>query len=93
MNKDLSKLSWNVEEWEYRLDKSFSYSKLAAFYRNGVKALISSDKEDTPSLRFGSLVDCILTAPEEFDDRFIVSDMDIGDKLRKIVEVFRPICI
>lgn len=87
MKKSLKDISWNVPESEYRADTTLSYSKLSQFFKNGPKALISNEKVDTPSLRFGSLVDCVLTAPEEFDDRFYVADIDrFSDTIRKIVE-------
>ena len=70
MRKSLKELSWNVSEEEYRADSALSYSKLSQFFKNGPKALISNEKIDTPALRAGSLVDCLLTCPEEFDDRF-----------------------
>ena len=92
MRKSLKELSWDVSEEVYRADSALSYSKLSQFHKNGPKALISNEKIDTPALRFGSLVDCILTAPEEFDDRFYVADIDrFSDTIRKIVEdLFNP---
>lgn len=91
--KSLADLALNITEEEYRADPALSYSKLSSFFRQGPKALISNEKIDTPSLRFGSLVDCILTAPEEFDDRFYVADIDkFGDKMRLIVEMLNQMC-
>ena len=85
--KSLKELSWDVSEEVYRADPALSYSKLSQFFKNGPRALISNEKIDTPSLRMGSLVDCILTAPEEFDDRFYVADIDrFSDTIRKIIE-------
>lgn len=84
--KSIKDLSWDVPESEYRADKAISYSKLSDFLRNGPQSLITNEKKDSPALRFGSLVDCILTAPEEFDDRFYVADIDsVGDKIRAAV--------
>jgi len=85
--KSLADLALNITEEEYRADPALSYSKLSSFFRQGPKALISNEKIDTPSLRFGSLVDVMLTSPEEFDDRFYVADIDkFSDSIRKIVE-------
>ena len=85
--KSLKDISWLVDEITYRNDKALSYSRLSQFFKNGAKALISNEKIDTLALRFGSAVDCILTAPEEFDDRFYVADIDrFSDSIRKIVE-------
>ena len=87
MRKSLKDLSWDISENEYRQSPFLSYSKLSQFFKNGPKALISNEKIDTPSLRFGSLVDCILTAPEEFDDRFYVADIDrFSDTFRAMTE-------
>ena len=87
MRKSLKDISWLVDEATYRNDSALSYSRLSQFHKNGPKALISNEKIDTPSLRFGSCVDTILTATEEFDDRFYVADIDkFSDTIRKIVE-------
>lgn len=90
--KSLKDISWLVDETTYRNDNALSYSKLSSFFKQGPKALISTEKVDTPALRFGSLVDTILTAPEEFDDKFYVADIDkFSDTIRKIVEdLFNP---
>ena len=85
--KKLSELAWNVSESEYRSDPALSYSILSSFFKNGPKSLINKERVDTPALRMGSCVDTILTAPEEFDDRFYVADIDrFSDTIRKIVE-------
>jgi len=91
--KSLADISWLVDETTYRNDKALSYSTLSKFHRLGPRALISDEKIDTVSLRFGSTVDTILTCPEEFDDRFYVADIDkFGDKMRLIVEMLNQIC-
>jgi len=91
--KSLTDISWLVDETTYRNDKALSYSTLSKFHRLGPRALISDEKIDTVSLRFGSTVDTILTCPEEFDDRFYVADIDkFGDKMRLIVEMLNQIC-
>ena len=85
--KSLKDLALNISEEEYRADPALSYSRLSQFFKQGAKALISNEKIDTLALRFGSAVDCILTAPEEFDDRFYVADIDrFSDTFRKMTE-------
>ena len=85
--KSLADLALNITEEEYRSDPALSYSRLSQFFKNGPKALIYNEKIDTSSLRFGSLVDCILTASEEFDDKFYVADIDrFSDTFRKMTE-------
>ena len=93
IRKILKELSWDCEESVYRADPALSYSRLAQFFRQGPKALISTEKIDTLSLRFGNLVDTILTAPEEFDDKFYVADIDkFSDSIRLIVELLHQGC-
>ena len=90
--KSLKDLALNISEEEYRADPALSYSRLAQFFRQGPRALISNEKIDTPALRAGSLVDCLLTCPEEFDDRFYVANIDrFSDSIRKMTEdLFNP---
>lgn len=75
--KELNEISWNVTEDEYRADSAYSYSTLARFNREGFDKLESLyDKVESPSLRFGSIVDTLLTGtPEEFEERFMVADL------------------
>jgi len=87
--KSLKDLAWDVSEEVYRADPALSYSTLSKFHKLGPRALISNEKIDTVALRMGSLVDCILTSPEEFEDKFYVADIDkFSDTIRKIVESF-----
>lgn len=77
MNKpSFYNISWAVTEDIYRADPSLSYSTLAKYERSGFNELNSLfDRIETPSLTFGSAVDCLITgSQEEFDDRFIVAD-------------------
>ena len=92
IRKSLKDLALNISEEEYRADPALSYSRLSQFFKQGAKALISNEKIDTLALRFGSAVDCILTAPEEFDDRFYVADINkFSDSIRKMTEdLFNP---
>ena len=55
--KELKSISWNISESEYRQDKALSYSILAKYVKEGFKALRDTTQIDTPSLRFGSLID------------------------------------
>lgn len=74
--KRLSELSWQVDEKTYRKDKSYSQSLIGKFNREGFDSLSTLfDHIDTPQLRFGSLVDCIVTGTkEEFDSRYFIVD-------------------
>lgn len=85
----IKELAWNVTEEEYRADPALSYSTLSRFEREGWRNLSSLfDKQDTPALTFGSVVDCILTdGDEEFDKRFIVCNFPpLTDNLVKITK-------
>lgn len=87
--KSLKDISWNVTEGEYRADPALSYSTLSKFNREGFDNLEHLfDKTESPSLLFGSIVDCILTGTEEeFNDRFFVADFpELPEKQKEIVE-------
>lgn len=77
MKKSLSEIGWNISEPEYRKDPALSQSTLASYERNGFECLDKLFEHiETPSLTFGSAVDCILTDGEvAFTERFFVSDM------------------
>lgn len=76
--KDIA-LPWTEEE--YRADSALSYSTLATYERGGFHSLNTLfDKKESPSLLFGSVVDCILTDGESvFNERFAVMDYNITD--------------
>lgn len=87
--KSLKDIAWNVTEEEYRADPALSYSTLSKFNREGFDNLEHLfDKTESPSLLFGSIVDCILTGTEEeFNDRFFVADFpELPEKQKEIVE-------
>ena len=81
MVKELKDIAWNITEPEYREDTALSYSTLSTFERGGFHSLSSlSDKKESPSLLFGSVVDCILTDGEEaFNERFAVLDYSVTE--------------
>lgn len=71
MMKSIKELSLNISEPEYRKLGGFSYSQLAKFLRaDNPKVLIEQSHEESDALRFGSLVDCIMTEPELLGERF-----------------------
>lgn len=62
----LKEISWKVDEQTYREDKSLSYSILSKFNREGFEKLGTLyDRVDSPSLLFGSIVDCLITESKE----------------------------
>jgi len=73
IKKSIKELAWDVPEDVYRASPAFSYSTLATFEREGAKCIPHlHDKKNSEPLRFGSLVDTLLTAPEEMDDKFFI---------------------
>lgn len=76
MTKSIKELAWNVTEEEYRADPAVSYSSLATFERDGAKAIPTlKEKKTSEALRFGSLVDTMMTEPEELDNKFLIADI------------------
>ena len=87
--KKLSEVAWNVTEEEYRADPALSYSTLSRFDREGFANIDKLfDKQETPSLLLGSIVDTIITDGEdEFNRRFVVAEYpDIPDSITQIVK-------
>ena len=77
MRKSLFDISWQVPENEYRQDPALSYSTLAKYEREGRFNSLPKlfDKVSTPSLTFGSLVDCLMTgSAEDFTKQFLVAE-------------------
>lgn len=73
ISKSIKTLAWDVPEEEYRASPAFSYSTLSTFEREGPRIIPNIyDKKTSEALRFGSLVDTLLTAPEEFEDKFYI---------------------
>ena len=75
--KQLNEISWNVDEATYRSDPALSYSMLAQFAREGFKCVpFLKDKKVSQALINGSIVDCLVTEPETFKDRFFIADFN-----------------
>ena len=71
--KSINEISLNITEPEYRNLGGFSYSQLGKFLRaKDPKSLIDKSKQESDSLRFGSLVDCLLTEPKLLAERFYI---------------------
>lgn len=62
----------NITESEYRGLKLPSYSLLKRIDDSGPKALMFDKKLDSEAIDFGSLVDCRLLSPQEFDNKFFI---------------------
>ena len=90
IKKSLYDISWKVTEPQYRADPALSYSTLAKFERKGRFNALPTlfEKDSSPSLTFGSLVDCLLTgSAEEFQQQFLVAEFPkISDTLQLIAQ-------
>lgn len=77
MKKSLKEISWQVPEPVYRADLALSYSTIARFEREGFENLDKLfEKVETPSLSFGSAVDCLITDGEKiFQELYMVSNI------------------
>lgn len=85
----LSSIAWDVPEDVYRQDPAYSYSTLAKFQRDGFNNLSTLfDRVDSPSLTYGSLVDCLITgSKDEFNERFLVADFpELADSRIKVIK-------
>ena len=84
--KSIKEIAWGVTEEDYRADPAISYSTLSSFARESSKVIPHlGEKKDTESLRFGSLVDCLLTEPDTLDSRFFIADFpSVGDKVEAV---------
>jgi hypothetical protein len=97
MNKqiELTDISWNVSEADYRKDPALSYSTLARFKREGFNNLDKLFKTiESPSLTLGSVVDSLITGGEsEFNSRFMVADIpSLEPSIEPIVKAVFSIC-
>lgn len=89
ITKELSDISWLVDEPTYRADPALSYSTLARFEREGFNRLDHLfDKVSSQSLLEGSMVDCLITgSDDEFNEQYCITDMpSIGDKEQQIAD-------
>lgn len=87
--KKLSDIALNITEEEYRADPALSYSTLSRFDREGFANIDKLfDKQETPSLLLGSIVDTIITdGEEEFNNRFVVAEYpSIPDSIIQIIK-------
>lgn len=84
----LTNYAMNVSEQEYHDYPAWSYSKIARYARGGFQALATLDQpiEITPEMKFGSLVDTMVTrGKKEFADRYVVSDTPVPTPAKKAV--------
>lgn len=87
IKKNITELSWQVTEAEYRASEAISYSSLSSFAREGAEIIPHlKEKKEAEALRFGSLVDTLMTEPEELEAKFLISDTPRpSDTVAKII--------
>ena len=85
--KSILELAWDVSEDVYRADPAISYSTLSQFAREGVSCISHlKDKKSSEALRFGSLVDTLMTEPEQLENKFVIAEFNKPtDVISKIV--------
>lgn len=73
--KNLNNIALDITEEEYRALPALNYSKISKYLSQGFSALSSLDeKVESPSLTFGSAVDCMLTEGNEmFYKKFCIA--------------------
>ena len=87
--KSIKELSWLIDEPTYRADSALSYSIISRFERDGFAGLEHlRDQEDSSSLRFGSMVDCLVfDGADRFNEKyFVCSIQDASDDLKRVCE-------
>ena len=87
--KSIDSISWLVTEQEYRQDPALSYSQLSRFEKNGKFDSLETLNEhlETPSLSFGSAVDCWITEGyDEFNEKFLVVSSNLDSEAAAIIK-------
>lgn len=77
MHKRLTEISWQVPEPVYRQDPALSQSTLTKYEREGFENLDKLfEHVETPSLSFGSMVDCLITDSEKaFNEQYMIASI------------------
>lgn len=88
MRKSLGDLVWNVTEPEYRANQAISYSTLSTFAREGASVIPNiHQKKEAEALRFGGLLDTLITEPEVLEDRYFIGEYPkMSENVLKIVK-------
>ncbi len=92
--KELINISLPITEPEYRQRPELSYSTLSRYESLGFDGLSHLfDKVESPSLLFGSCVDCLITdGMDAFNELFTVLDVNVTDGgkdvCKKIMELY-----
>lgn len=84
--KSLKDYSLNISEEQYHDDPAWSHSKIVRYAREGFSALATLHEriEPTPSMRFGSLFDAMITH-DKVDD-YVIYDKDIPPARKAVLD-------
>lgn len=84
--KKFDEFSEKLTEEEYRNNGRFHYSDISGYMRKGFSCLVCPEKEESESLTFGSLVDCILTqGMDAFNERYCIeADFPLSDNQKSV---------
>lgn len=88
-----------AKEKEYRSDEALNFTAIKDFDEQGpfefYKRYVAKEKlpkKESDAMDLGSLIDCLLTTPETFDDRFFIISADnsvTGQSKELVEEMFR----
>lgn len=86
--KKFDELSEHITEEEYRNNGRFHYSDIAGYMKEGFSYLVKPRKEESESLTFGSMVDCIVTEGiDRFNEKYCVErEFNISDNQKAVLK-------
>lgn len=87
--KSLNDIALPISEDEYRKDGTMHYSTITTYERGGFYSIPNLfDRKESPSLLFGSVLDCMITGTtEEFESLYYVADCpELPDTIANIVK-------
>lgn len=74
----------------YYEEEGLNYSTLAQLDSNNPGQVFRErvERKSFPAMEKGSVVDCLLTAPDEFNDRFIITEnIVLNDNIKDIIDI------
>lgn len=84
--KKFKTMTCDVSESYYREFPAISYSKISKFESDGPASLIAEKKDPTDAMKFGSIVDTLLTNIEEFANKYTIANFKMpSEALSEIV--------
>lgn len=85
--KKFNELSLNITEEEYRNNGRFHYSDISGYMKDGFSYFKKDRKEESESLTFGSMVDCLVTEGlDVFNDKYCVErNFNVSDNQKLVI--------